>query len=471
MFSGIRRTIRRNSLPARLTFWYVVTLGATLLVCATFVYAVRSHDLYTELDSGLASRGRQLLDDLRPELLGLDVASDLAASAHLQDVAAVVSEAPDRLLFRSPAFPALAWADQRVLGAAARDTTPIITVHQATGAVMHVVTLNVDRPGANALRFQLAAPTDAVRRELVREALGLVLGMALVLAVAGVGSTITSRRALAPVDAIVARVRHIQAQHLTDRLDVQADSDELIRLVVTLNDMLDRIGASVRAARRFAGDSSHELQTPLAAMRVAVESCLTANRPDTDYRAMANEVLVELTRMSVLIRDLRLLALADAGHLVDRPDEVDLAGLAVECCDLARVIAEDARITVEVAIDARPLVRGSALHLRRVLLNLTENAIKYSRPDSIVAVSIGIDQGNAVAVVRDRGCGIAAADLPHIFEPFYRADPARSRDTGGSGLGLAIADQVVKAHGGRIDVASAPDDGATFTVRLPMAAR
>jgi len=471
MFSAIRTRIRRSSLPARLTFWYVLTLGASLLLFSIFVYAVRANALYSELDAGLALRGHQLLDELRPALLGLDVASDLTASGRLRNVAAIVLEAPDRLLFRSPAFPALDWAGERILGAAARETTPIVTVHDSAGAALHVLTVGVDRPGAEALRLQVAAPTAPVRRELAQEAIGLLLGIVLVLSVAGVGSTITSRRALAPVDEIVARVRRIQAQRLNERLDVQADSDELIRLVVTLNEMLDRIESSVHAARRFAGDSSHELQTPLAAMRAAVEACLAGDRPTADYRTMANEILAELTRMSMLIRDLRLFALADAGYLITSPDAVDLAALTIECCEVARAIAEDKHINVEVAIEARPTIQGSALHLRRVLLNLTENAIKYSPPGSVVEVSVGLDHAEAIAVVRDHGCGIPAADLPHIFQPFYRADPARARDTGGSGLGLAIADQVARAHGGRIEVVSQLGDGTTFTVRLPATSR
>jgi len=469
MFSAIRTRIKRSSLPARLTFWYVLTLGASLLLFAVFVYAVRANALNSELNAGLALRGHQLLDELRPALLGLDVAGDLDAGGRLRNVPAIVREAPGRLLFRSPAFPALDLNSERVLETAAREATAVVTVDDATGATLHVLTVGVDRPGAESLRIQLAGPTAPVRRELAQEAAGLFVGIVLVLTVAGVGSTITSRRALAPVDEIVARVRRIQTQHLNERLEVHADSDELVRLVETLNQMLDRIEASVRAARRFAGDSSHELQTPLAAMRAAVEACLAGDRTVADYRVMATEALGELTRMSMLIRDLRLLALADAGYLVTSPEAVDLAALTVECCEVARAIAEDSQISVEVAIGARAIVSGSALHLRRVLLNLTENAIKYSAAGSSVEVSVGLDHGEAVAIVRDHGPGIAAADLPHIFQPFYRADPARARDSGGSGLGLAIADQVARAHGGRLEVVSVPGDGATFTLRLPTA--
>jgi signal transduction histidine kinase len=450
-----------------LTVWYVLTLGASLLLFALMAYAVRARELYGELNADLEIRGHRLVEDARPALLGLDVAGDLVASGRLVVVPAMVREAPDRPIYRSPSWPRLGWDAERALAAAARDATPLVSVDDSTGAALHVLTIVVKRPGTDALQVQLAAPTAPVRAELAREATIMALGIVLVLAIAGVGSAVTSRRALAPVDEIVARVRRIQARQLSERLDVKAESDELSRLVVTLNEMLDRIETSVRAARRFAGDSSHELQTPLAAMRAAVETCLAGDRPAGDYRAMAGELLAEIARLSMLIRDLRLLALADAGHLVTSPERVDLAALALECCEVARAIAEDAHVLVDVEIDAQPMVSGSALHLRRVLLNLTENAIKYSPPGSTVGVSVGLENGEAVAAVRDEGCGISSADLPFIFQPFYRADPARARATGGSGLGLAIADQVTRAHGGRLEVSSASGSGATFTVRLP----
>ncbi len=173
--------------------------------------------------------------------------------------------------------------------------------------------------------------------------------------------------------------------------------------------------------------------------------------------------------MSVLVRDLRLLALAEAGQVVTASERVDLALVANECCEVARAVAEDKHISLDLRVDAQPIVRGSSLHLRRIVLNLAENANRYSPAESAVAVSVGVTHSQARVTVRDRGCGIGAADLPHIFKPFYRADPARARDTGGTGLGLAIADQVARAHGGRLEVESAPGRGSLFTLWLPLA--
>ncbi len=469
MLSSIRARLRLGSVPARLTFWYLLTLGASLAGFAVFVYLVRARTLYRELDAQLDEQAHRVVAELRPALLALDPGAELAAHPQAAAWPIVVRQVPGRVLYRSPAFPPLDRAGERWLSAVARTTPQFVSARSRTEGAVRIVTHLVDRPGAETLALQLAGPTAPVRRALAQLALTMALAIALVLAVASYGSTSTARRALAPVDEIVRRVRHIQAAQLDARLDVRAGSEELDRLVATLNEMLDRIEASVRAARRFAADASHELQTPVAAMRAAVELCLKGERQADHYRDMAVDLLAEIERLSALIRDLRLLALADAGHLISSPEPVDLAAVVADCCEIARTIAEEKQIHIETTLEARPVVRGSALHLRRVVLNLTENAIRYSPPSSVVRVVVGAGEGHARIAVRDEGPGIEAADLPHIFEPFYRADPARARETGGTGLGLAIADQVVRAHGGRIEVTSAPGRGSTFTVWLPVA--
>jgi len=379
-----------------------------------------------------------------------------------------VREVPGAMLFRSRAFPDVDWAGQSSLARAAHEGRPLITVSDRKGAPVRVATLRFERPGASTLALQLAAPIRPIYDTLRQLAGAMLLGIGVVLTLASYGSGITARRALAPVDEIVARARHIQAVRLGERLDVHAGSAELDRLVATLNDMLDRIEAAMRTARRFAADASHELQTPLAAMRGIVEAGLRHPRR-ADEPSAAGELLAEIERCSTLVRDLRLLALAEGGQVVTAGDRVDLSTVTRECSEIARAIAEEKEIRVEMRVDAQPVIVGSALHLRRVILNLTDNAIRYSPPGSTIEVRVAMDDDLASVSVLDRGCGIDAGDVPHIFEPFYRADPARARDTGGTGLGLAIADQIARAHGGGISVASQPGIGSTFTLNLPLA--
>jgi heavy metal sensor kinase len=468
MSSAILARLRPRSLRARLTFWYLLTLSGALGALAVFVFVSQARTSYHELERELQVRLLAFVADRRAALLTLDVASVLGSEV-AADVPVLVRQASGRVLFRSEGFPSLDWASERAVAAAVREGTPLITVADISGAPLRVATAVVPRPGAESLVVQLAASVAPVRRDLGHLALGMVLSIVVVLVLASYGSAFTARRALAPVDEIVRRVHLIQATRINERLEARTGSDEIDGLATTLNGMLDRIEGSLRSARRFAADASHELQTPLAAMRGAVEVCLRADRTAAEYRTLAADVLAETERLSTLIRDLRLLALADRGQMQEAVEVVDLAGLVSECCEIASAMAEERQVVVETLVQGRPMVLGSTLHLRRVVLNLLQNAIRYSPATSRVVVTVARPHGHAMVMVLDHGCGIEPQDLPHIFEPFYRADPARARDSGGTGLGLAIVEQIVRLHRGTIKVDSTPGRGATFVVYLPSA--
>jgi signal transduction histidine kinase len=468
MFSAILKRLTRSSLRARLTFWYLLTLGATLTVFAGGLLLLRSRSAFETLDADLQVRAHRLSADLRQDLFSLDVGNALANDplAIAEPIAVRTSAAVT--LYRSPAFPGLTWSGEGEAIAAARERGER-TIQDGDGRLFRLTTIEVPRPGADRLILQVAVAQSVVTTPLGELALLLGVTIAFVLTVAGWGSRYTVGRALAPVDSIVARVRDIQAHRLGERLDVRADSHELDRLVVTLNAMLDRMEASMSSARRFAADASHELQTPIAAIRGTLDMCLRVNSSAEDWRGTAVDLLEDLDRLSALVRDLRLIALAEAGHLLDERERVPLAELVQDCCETAAVIADAQQVRVTADAVDPAIVSGSSRHLRRVLINLLQNAIRYSPPGASVLVSVGHADRMATLTVSDSGCGIDAADLPHIFEPFYRADPARARNTGGSGLGLAIVDQIVRAHGGRVDVRSAPEHGSTFSVSLPLA--
>jgi signal transduction histidine kinase len=466
MSSAILARLRPRSLRARLTFWYLLTLSGALGALAAFVFVSQAHTSYHELDRELQVRLLGFVADRRAALLSLDVAGVLVEEV-ATEAPVLVRQASGPVLFRSEGFPRLDWASDRAAGAAVRDRTPLITVADISGAPLRVATTVVPRPGAEGLAVQLAASVAPVRRDLARLGLGMMLFIAAVLAVASYGGAFIARRALAPVDEIVRRVQLIQAAQISERLAAHTGSAEIDGLVTTLNEMLDRIEGSLRSARRFAADASHELQTPLAVMRGALEVCVRADRTAAEYRTLAADLLAETERLSTLIRDLRLLALADRGQTLEAAEVVDLAGLVSECCEIAGAMAEEKQVPVETLLRGRPLVLGSPLHLRRVVLNLLQNAVRYSPPGSRVVVTVARPHGHGMVMVVDHGCGIEPQDLPHIFEPFYRSDPARARDTGGSGLGLAIVEQIVRMHRGTIKLTSVPGRGSAFVVYLP----
>lgn len=451
---------------ARLVAWYVLILGGTLGCLGALVFAAQARGLLRELDAGLELRALSFATERRPALLALEM--DPIVPTGRPGSAIAVRSAAGTLLFRTGEYPDLMPEGEQAAMGAARQGTEFVTARDRSGSAVRIASVSVERPGAGRLVVQAASPLAPVRQTQWQWALLIAALSLAVLALGSLGGCFIARRALAPVEAIVDRVQRIQGG-TGERLDVHGGSEELDRLVATLNDMLERIDGAVRSARRFAADTSHEMQTPLAVMRSAAEACI-ASRPGGGCDEAACDLLVELDRLSTLVRDLRLLALAEGKQLLEDRREVDLAELLRDCGEIARAVGERKGIEVDVhAPDRGPVVQGSPTHLRRVVLNLAENAVRYSPPLSRVRLSVTRANGHAVFAVADHGCGIAAEDLPHIFEPFYRTDPARARESGGTGLGLAIVDQIVRLHGGHVRVASAPDRGSTFVVYLPAA--
>ncbi|MBL0177805.1 MAG: HAMP domain-containing protein [Gemmatimonadetes bacterium] len=278
-------------------------------------------------------------------------------------------------------------------------------------------------------------------------------------------------RALQPMDTMVEELVAMRdGRSLHRRIAVPPGQDELSRLAQNLNAMLDRVEQSFVALRRFTADASHELKTPLMVLRAGVERSLTDPRTPAELVASLDETLRQINQMSDLVTNLLTLARADEGRssLVLRP--ADLRGLVAEAGETAEILGEQQRVTVvldlpEVAVE----VPVDPPRMRQLLMNLVTNAVKYTPAGGTVTLTLRDQPEAAILSVQDTGIGIAPGDLEHVFDRFWRADPARSRtgDRPGTGLGLAIVKWVAEAHGGSIQVQSRPGRGSTFVVTIP----
>lgn len=455
-------------LPIRvkLTAWYFVALAVTLVLFGAIAVLAMRTSIDRTVDEDLRDRSagiQEFMERLPSEEASESLEHGLREHFELGEEGnwSEVADAQGRWVYRSPLMRRYDVPLPQAAGSAVYSL-------QANGLALRALATE-GRWSGRPYRILVAATTDDFDDALVRFKWILLSSGPLLLLLASAGGYWMSRRALVPVDEITRAAQNISSNSLSSRLTVPESRDELQRLSQTLNGMLTRLEAAFKRITQFTADASHELRTPVALMRTTAELSLRKPRGEAEYRDALAQILKELETTSLLIEKLMLLARADSGAETHEFAPVDLAGSLRETCRHGRTLAESKRIAFTEQISDGPiLVQGDEHALRRLFLILIDNAVKYTAPNGKVAVSLSRADGFAVAEVRDTGIGIGAADLPHIFERFYRADKARSREVGGAGLGLSIGRWIAETHGGTIEVESALGEGSLFRARLPL---
>lgn len=289
------------------------------------------------------------------------------------------------------------------------------------------------------------------------------------IALSGLLGWVLAGRAIRPLNSVAQAAHTITGSNLSLQIPLRGAGDELDRLIESFNRMTERLNQSFEQIRRFSTDVSHELRTPLTAIRGQLEVALfTAETPDQYREAMLN-ALEDVEKLSSIVRALLLLSQAESGQLALQKSPLDLANLARDVVDQFQIPAEEKSVTLSADLDARAIVSADHTQIERLLSNLLSNAIKYTPEGGAVRVRVSPADapGWAQIVVEDSGVGIAAENLPHIFDRFYRVRNKQSDLVPGLGLGLSFVAWIVEVHGGRIDVGSAEGEGTRFTVLLP----
>jgi heavy metal sensor kinase len=259
----------------------------------------------------------------------------------------------------------------------------------------------------------------------------------------------------------------ITQERLADRLPVENPADEFGRLATVVNAMLARIEDAFERLRRFTSDASHELRTPLTAIRIVGEASLVETRDAAGYRQTISSILEETDRLTAMIEDLLVLAREDSKTYRSRFEAVDLGKLASDVADVLRPVSEESGQALACEAEPEVLVRGDRTILRQAIVNLVDNAIRYTPRGGSIELRVHAEDGAAEVSVADSGPGIAPEHREKVFERFYRIETDRSRVTGGAGLGLPIARWAVDLHGGRLDLESEIGRGSTFRIRMP----
>lgn len=453
------------SIGARLTAWYSLILALSLGLFGALAYFAMSHSIRATVDSELRHRLQAVCDIIKDDTpQGLAAVQDEfgelvdseGSGSRLR-----VSYLGGSLIYASPGIrnaieplhpqPASATFSARIEGSRFRLLRQTVRIGDADYDI------------------EVAAATQPFDRSLERFRELLYSLAPIFLILAALGGHLLSRRALAPVDQITQAARSIGAHDLSQRLQVSRTGDELDRLAATLNEMLARLEAAFQRVTQFTADASHELRTPVSILRTNAELALRKPRSDAEYRDALSRILDESEKISRMIEQLLLLARADSASGLLSMTRNDLVAVLQNACREARVLAEAKHLAFNESLPQSPVwVQGDPASLERLFMILLDNAVKYTPGGGQIDVRLGADDGFAVADIHDTGPGIAPEDTARIFDRFYRADPARSRESGGTGLGLAIGKWIVEAHHGEIRLDTAVGQGSTFHVRLPL---
>jgi heavy metal sensor kinase len=467
--------VNTRSLTFRLVTWYGSVLAAVFLVLGVLTLVLLRHFLEAgQLDSQM-KRARQIADTLvtaqLPASTGLAQEVEALYSPEQNERFIRISTADGRVVYLS-GMPVSGRFDPKSVPLPARGHTSGFPRKEVLGSGSLLVAA-LPYVSASGARYIVevgvsAASTEATLRQVLWL---LAISLPIALAVAVAGGTVLVRRAFNPVERIARKAQAITQHNLSERLPVVRTGDELEQLALSLNHMIGRLEDAVQASKRFVADASHELRTPLAVLRGELEGLAQDRELKAHTREALGSLLEEVDRLSDVVEGLLALSRLDAGEGKSAWVAFDLAELATSTAEQMSLLAEDKSIRVVCQSSPGAMVEGDRARLKQVIVNLLDNAIKYTPPGGRVELKVTREGGCAVLDVVDNGIGIPAEALSHVFQRFFRADGSRSREQGGAGLGLSIVKSICAAHGACVEVLSEPGKGSTFRIRQPLLAQ
>lgn len=460
-----------RSLKVRLVLWYALALGAVMGVAGILIYLGVRQYLERSLGTLQSQRAQRITVALQAPhltndmLLREEIVLRFAPEATSRFVRV---RRPDGSVLYSSGPPAdQSFAPNLV---PLHPWTPGTWKEELADDVIFLRTvLQTEAPGQPRLTLETGDSLVPALVELQFLLLLLTVGFLVLTTIALVGGYFLVRNALRPVDAITSSAENITSGNLSQRLPVPATSDEFAHLSEALNRMISRLDEAFQYKRRFLTDASHELRTPLTVLRGELEGMVQDPRIALEFRERMGSSLEEVERLSRIVEGLLAIARTDSGKARGDWTTFDLAEVVSSTADQMGLLAEDKGIRVVVDTPPVAWVEGDRARWKQVVVNLLDNAIKYTSPGGTIELGLRGDGGKVALTVADTGIGIPPEALPHVFERFFRVDKARSRDQGGTGLGLSIVRSICAAHGTQVEVQSVLGQGSTFRVELPRA--
>ena len=465
--------MRRSSLRLRVTTFYVGMLAIALLVFSAAVYFGVKAFLARSLERTLSNNAHSIVEDY---LVPLDqkgepwLVEEMSESypPGYSEPFVRVSQGP-RILYQSGDMrdPFVSMSklplptNQKRFNTFHRETA-------ASGQRIILYTVPYHAPNGSIIFVETAATLEPIRHVLRSLLLILCLATPIILVAAAAGGYLLMSRPLRPVVVLTEQAEHVGRKELGERLPVIPTGDELERLSLALNRMIERLETALAHNHRFSADASHELRTPLTIIRGELESLMQMPSLPAVVMEGVGSALEESNRMAKIVHSLMTISRLDCGEEQIEDAPVDLVEVVAVTLDHMSLLAEEKHISLRFKAGAGIYVTGDSMRLKQIVVNLVDNAIKYTPDGGDVSVSVTAEQTKAIMKVTDTGIGIPAASLPLVFNRFYRADQARSRESGGTGLGLSIVKAICGVHGGEAFVDSIDGRGTTFRIELPL---
>jgi heavy metal sensor kinase len=463
-----------RSISFRLIAWYAGLLTVIFVLLGVLFYFSLQHFLDNDLRDSQIRRARQIANTLlaRAKQTGdAYVTNEIETlyAPEINDRFIRITYADGRMLYVSGAPNDQSFDPRQVAALPPSDRSEFSKKFRLPeDKTLLVAALNFQAQTGENYVVEVGALLDPVETMLDHLFLQLAFGLPIAVIVAVIGGGLLVRRALMPVEQITRAAERITQHNLSERLPIARTSDELERLSVSLNRMIARLDDAFQNSKRFVADASHELRTPLTILHGELEPLAKDSQLDTELRDRAGSLLEEVVRLIKIVEQLLTLSRLDAGEAQTEWKRFDLADLAKSTADQMSLLAEDKGILISCETDKPVFIEGDRARLKQVVVNLLDNAIKYTPAKGKIQLRVSEENDHAILEIIDNGIGIAPDALPHVFERFYRVDQARSADSGSSGLGLSIVKSICTAHGAKVEAESVTGSGSFFRVKFPL---
>jgi len=456
----------------KMTLWYVFTFLISALIISGFLYLRLKHQLVREVDQFLIDETQEmervLSQESKEAFFLIRFEDDVMARKYYPFFFQILDK-EGKPLYVSKEFRETGYVvnDGVLTNAQKGKKTRERFLSSKRRTPYRIISTPVYKDGKLTGIIQLGTHLRFVRKNLSHFRNNILIALLIVLVLGALGGWVLARRSLSPIGYIASKARSITSENLSERLHPRGTDDEMDDLIRTINGMIARLESSFKRMAEFTADASHELKTPICAMRGEAEVLLSKGRPADEYQEGLAHFIEQFDRLNQMINDLIFLSKFDTSQVELKMAPLRLDLMVKELCHFFQVLAEQKGIALKMGTLEEVKVVGDKMRLQQLFTNLIDNAIKYTSRGSI-HVTVEKNKDSALVRIRDTGIGIPKEEQEKIFKRFYRVDKSRSRETGGVGLGLSIAEWIVQAHHGRIEVESELNQGSTFTVYLPV---